>query len=361
MSEKRLKKVRERLEQENLEALIVDFPVDLFYLTDQELSLGRLVVERERSTLFVDGRYYEACHASLGFPVILTSGYEKESAFGRWWKFAGKRVGFDADKTSYDDYSRLFNFGAELVPLRNPIKKIRAIKDLEEIALLKQAALLGSEGYDYLLSLLKPGIREKELASELELFWLKKGADRLAFAPHIAFGEGASQPHYHSGDRPLKRGDTILIDIGVVREKYHSDMTRVVFLGKPKKELETIYSIVFDAYQSALALCRPGTPIGSLDQAAREVIAHAGFKEFFPHSLGHGVGLEIHELPVIRSTGADAELPLEEGMVITIEPGIYLPKIGGVRLEDTVVITENGYQNLTQRPLSSFPENIEPL
>lgn len=348
----RIEKLQKLLQKFQVDALIIDQPIDLYYLTGQQLSLGRLIVSESSSLLFVDGRYFEACKKKAPLEVRLTAGYGAESEFGKWWLFQNKKVGFDADYTTYAEFEALLKLQAELIPLKNPLKTLREIKEPSEITLLKRAAELGSRGYDYLVSFLQEGVTEKEAAVALELFWLKEGGDKLAFAPHIAFGEGSSQPHYHISNRPLRRGDTVLIDIGVVLDHYHSDMTRVLFFGEPSDEMREIYQIVLEASKRALSLCRPGVKIADVDHAARGWIEEKGFKQYFTHGLGHGVGLQIHESPRIHSIGQDAMRPLQEGMVITIEPGIYLPEVGGVRLEDTLVITKTGYENLTNRPLS---------
>jgi Xaa-Pro aminopeptidase len=348
----RIGKVQQLVKENNLSALIVDHPIDLYYLTGQDLSLGRLVVEEKNATLFVDGRYFEGCKNLSSVDVRLMVKDDKESTFAKWWKFAGKRVGFDEEFTTYAEFRNLLLLNSELVPLKSPIKRLREIKEKGEIDKLKKAAELGSKGFDYICTLLKEGVTEKEIAVELELFWLKQGGEKLAFAPHIAFGEGTSQPHYPISDRPLKKGELVLIDIGVVLDHYHSDMTRVLFYGHPPLQLQEIYQIVYASHREAVNLCRPGVKIAQVDRAARGLIEERGFKENFPHGLGHGVGLEIHESPTLRSIGIDAERPLKEGMVVTIEPGIYLSGIGGIRLEDTFVLTEKGCENITNRPLT---------
>ena len=345
----RIEKVQKLIHDERVAALIIDHPIDLYYLLGLELSFGRLVIEEGAATLFVDGRYFEACRAIDFISVVLTAGYDQESAFGKGWRFSDKRIGFDAQVTSYADFESLKALGAELIPLKSPIKSIREIKEAQEIEALKEAAELGSKGFDYVRSLLKEGVTEKEIALELELFWRKRGGERLAFSPHIAFGEGSAHPHYHVSDRPLKKGDLVLIDIGVVYKHYHSDMTRVLFFGEPNPELLKIYQIVHEAYNAAIRLCSPGNKIGDIDHAARHLIEQRGYK--LPHGLGHGVGLEIHEFPRLSAASPDVNRLLQEGMVLTIEPGIYLPGLGGVRLEDTIVITKTGHENLTNRPL----------
>jgi len=265
-----------------------------------------------------------------------------------------KRLGFDSASTSYNSYTalakQLKESGIQLFPLENPVIKMREVKEEHEIALLREAAALGSQGYDTVCSLLKEGITEKEVATELEIFWKRKGGEGIAFEPIIAFGKNSSMPHYHPGDTQLKKGDNVLIDIGVTLNHYQSDMTRVVFFGDPNPKLLEINAIVTKAQALALELCRPGTTIGELDDAARNHIKAHGYGEQFPHSLGHGIGLAVHESPILRNRHPYQDQILKAGMVITIEPAIYLPGIGGIRLEDSIAITDTGYENLTKRP-----------
>ncbi|MES2122808.1 MAG: M24 family metallopeptidase, partial [Chlamydiota bacterium] len=192
---------------------------------------------------------------------------------------------------------------------------------------------------------IKAGISEKELALIFEVFCLQNGAEAMAFDPIVAFGPNSAMPHYRSQDVPLCKGDIVLIDIGVVREKYHSDMTRVHFFQGADPEMQRLYAIARKAQRKALEHCRPGVRVGMLDEAARDVLRDEGVEELFVHSLGHGIGLETHEYPRIKATGESKDMHLEVGMAITVEPGLYIPGKGGVRYEDTVVITPNGYRN----------------
>lgn len=328
-----------------VEALMIDDPTDLFYLTGLELSLGKLFIfKTQRPILCVDGRYEEACLSQTAIDVQL---WDRQSAppFP-----LPARVGFDPDNTSvtaYEHCQQLMNI--QLIPIHAPILQQRMIKDAGEIMLLQQAADLGSQGFDRIKEWLKVGITEKELTLELEIFWRRLGGDKVAFDPIIAFGENSSRPHHRASQRALKQGDIVLIDIGVTRQRYHSDMTRVLFFGDADPQLIEIYHLVHAAAEIAYTHCRPGVAVGDIDAAARHHIESAGHR--FVHGLGHGVGLEIHELPRLRTGTPGAQQPLVPGMVLTIEPGIYLPGKGGVRLEDTIVITPSGYQSLTQRPL----------
>lgn len=340
----RIKKIQSFVTQANLAGLLVDDTVDLFYLTSLKLSLGRLLITPKSATLFVDGRYLESAKKKASCEVASLVGFES------YVKEIRGKIGFDALTTIYKSVLDLQKQGVDLEALEGPVKKLREVKDFRELELLQRAADLGSRGYDHILHLLKEGISEEEIAKELEVFWLRAGSEKVAFEPIIAFGENSSQPHYRAGKRRLKKGDTVLIDIGVMLEGYASDMTRVLFFGKPSPKMEEIYDAVKEAHTQALEACKPKTSMKLIEKRAREVIASRGFGEYFPHSLGHGVGLEVHEWPSFKG-----EALLEEGMVFTIEPGIYLPGVGGVRLEDTVVATPTGVKSLTNRLISNSP------
>jgi Xaa-Pro aminopeptidase len=353
-AKQRIKNLQQHLKSKAIDAIIVEEPINLFYLTEQELSTGCLLVTQKSARLFVDSRYYEACKQNCALPVTLLKEGAIEKALASKHFEDVKTLGFDSEATTYNRMLQLRSLlrksakdKVKLHPMKSPIKALRAIKSRDEIAALKRAAKLGSEGYDFVCGILKGGITESEVATELEIFWKRKGGKGLAFDSIIAFGANSSMPHYKPGNVKLKKGDPILIDIGVNVNHYHSDMTRVPFFGKPSKKLEEIYAIVLEAQEEALKLCMPGTKISALDAAARGIIAEHGYAKNFSHSLGHGIGLEVHELPFIRGTN---DAILEAGMVLTIEPGIYLERVGGVRIEDTVVITENGHDNLTARP-----------
>ena len=348
----RLKKVQHLLKSFACDCLLIEDSLNLLYLTGLELSLGKILITQHEAWLIVDGRYYETCQKQTLYKVLNLKEFDQT----RWLTAQAIRtLGFDSHKTSYAAFEKLSlltkDINVELLPLSSPLERLRLIKDEDEIACLRLAAKLNVQGCHHVISLLKTGISEEELAFELELFWKKQGAKKLSFDPIIAFGANSSMPHYRAGSTRLVKNTHILIDIGVVYQHYHSDMTRVVYWGQPAKEIAIIYKIVEEAKEKAMQICCPGTLVGELDVVARSWITEKGYGEYFTHSLGHGVGLDIHETPIIRSPGVFSNLPLEAGMVITIEPGIYLPGVGGVRIEDTVLITANGYENLTNLEL----------
>jgi len=356
----RLQKLRELLSGLKIDALLVDHPTNLFYLTGIELSTGKLLVAVEEAFLLVDGRYYEKCRQESPVPAILTS---KTALQELLTKCTIHRLGFESGTTTVKQFQEMQKELQQctLIPCDAPVADLRMIKDETELNSLREAALLGSQGYDFVLTQLKEGITEEEVAQELEIFWKKRGGKKVAFDPIIAFGPNTSMPHYRAGTARLQKGDPVLIDIGVVLNHYHSDMTRTLFFGKPDPRLQKIYEVVLEAQLEALKFCRPGVTAGAVDEAARKVITENGFGDYFVHSLGHGVGLDIHEAPSLRNSSQSHELVLQKGMVITIEPGIYLPQIGGVRIEDTVIITETGYEDITCRPKVSRPKTLKKL
>lgn len=350
---KRLQQLQASLAKNTCDLLVVEDPTDLFYLTGIELSTGKLLATASDCILIVDKRYAELCQKCSPIPVWEAESHSLKACLNTPAFSGATSLGFDSSKTTYNNYLQLQKMAesksVRLIPLDSPLRDLRMIKDASELQLLQDAANLGSLGFDFVLSSLKEGISEIEIANELEIFWKKHGSKGLAFDPIIAFGPNSSMPHYRAGSSRLKKGDIVLIDIGVNLLHYHSDMTRTVFYGTPQPQLAEIYEIVRKAQAAALSLCKPGTTLAELDAAARDLITSHGYGPQFTHSLGHGIGLEIHEYPVIKNAPPYASLLLQEGMVVTIEPGIYLPQIGGVRIEDTIAISRDGHINLTQR------------
>ena len=341
MYKTRLSKLQDIITTNTLDALIVEAPTNILYLTGLELSKGLIMVTKKgSSTLFVDGRYYEDCKERSPFPVEL---FDPKALHTK----TSERIGFDSSRTTYSEFMALKEvFTTQLVAIENPFKTVRAIKDTDECNALRRSAALASDGFKHGCSLLKEGISEREIATEIEIFWKRRGAEGPSFDINVSFGINSAFPHHHAGNDTLKTGDIVLMDIGTTLDGYASDMTRVVAFGTPNQKLVEIYDIVKSAQQSALDICRPGSTLGALDSAARDVITAAGYGEFFTHGLGHGIGLDVHEHPFVRNREPFASIPLEPGMAITIEPGIYLPDLGGIRIEDTIIITNDGHENL---------------
>lgn len=352
--QERISRLQKWLEEHSCDALLIENKIDLFYLTGLDLSAGKMIVGAKEACLIVDKRYFELCQKTSPVPVFPSEENSWDQFFEKQAYAWIKKFAFDSENTSYQNYLNLhaaLHSRLELIPFQDPIKRLRMLKDEGEIKILREAGDLGAKGFDYVCTLLTEGVTEIELANELEIFWKKNGGKGLAFDPIIAFGANSSMPHYRAGNTQLQNNQIVLLDIGVNYQQYHSDMTRTVFFGIPDPILAEVYEVVKGAQKAALALCRPGTSIAKLDDAARSYIKEHGYGEKFTHSLGHGIGLEVHEMPLLRNKPPYSEIELEAGMVITIEPGIYIEGLGGVRLEDTIAITASGYENLTNRPL----------
>jgi Xaa-Pro aminopeptidase len=337
----RLAKFRTHFFKWGVEGFVIENPTDLTYFSGLKLSRGRLLVGPKTATLFVDGRYKEIAKKGSPYPVKdLTENALKESLA----KLKGTiKFGFDTSLTvaGHRELKKAF-VKRTFKGIDRPTLAVRMVKDRNELMLLQKSADLLWKGFQHIRKKLKVGVREGELALEFEFYVKKLGAEALSFNPVIAFGENSALPHHHSGPRKLKWGDVVLMDIGVVLNGYASDMTRTVFFGEVPKRIQEIYKLVRKAHQAALNVCRDGAPVALLDTVARERMGKE--EKHFIHALGHGIGLDVHESPRV-SVKSTKEI-LQEGMVITIEPGIYLPGIGGVRYEDMVVITKTGYRNL---------------
>ncbi len=349
---KRLEKVKALLKENSIDFFIFDDHFSILYLTGLKISFGKLVVSQNKIKLFTDPRYLEACRKKQ-----VSSELFNEKTFSSFLieNSNNNIIGIDKNKFTLNSFEKLNFFlnkiknnsdiEFKIVLISDPLQEIRLIKDSLEISSLKKSAELNWRGFEHICLLLKEGITEKQLAVEYELFCRKNGAQKVSFDPIFAFGKNSSCPHHEPTDKKLQLNEIVLMDLGVMVDNYASDMTRVIFFGKNDPQLEKIYNIVKKAQAKALELCKPGVKIRDLDLAARNYIEKEGYGKEFMHALGHGVGLEVHEFPKIKSDGEDKDLVLKAGMVITIEPGIYLEGIGGVRYEDTIVITNNGYDN----------------
>lgn len=349
MKQSRIKKVQKALSLWGVDAFLVTSPIDLHYLTGLELSAGTIVVSGDDAILIVDGRYYEKCKKETSFTLEKQAPGALLKVFRKKDFKSLKRVGFGQECTSYAAYLKLQEeVPGELIPLMKPVEQIRAIKEAGEVAAIEKAALMVTAGFDFLAGRLRIGVTEKTLAKELEMFWLQLGIDKLAFEPIIAFGKNSSMPHYRASHTPLKPNDAVLVDIGAFVNGYAADMTRMFFFGRPDPRLAAIYDVVRDAQSKAIKAVKPGATSSKLYDISKMVIDKAGYGKHYLHSLGHGIGLEVHEYPILRHDANPCILA--PGMCMTFEPGIYLPGIGGVRIEDMVLVTKDGRRELTGCP-----------
>jgi Xaa-Pro aminopeptidase len=353
---RRIGLLRRRLTKAGLHGLLVTHLPDLRYLSGFTGSSAALAITRRSARLFTDSRYRtQAAEEVAGAEVEIVSGSPAVAAVE--WLAAQPGVvfaGFDPARTSVDDLARWraalpvrLRRGL-LTPLAAPlVEPLREVKDEDELALMIEAALVGCQLFEHILEFIEPGLREFEVAAELEYQARLLGAEGMSFETIVASGVRSALPHGRATSAKLPRNGFVTLDYGVILKGYCSDMTRTVHLGKPTVYERFAYEAVLEAQEAGIAAVAPGMSCGEVDEAARGVLRKAGLAEAFSHSTGHALGLEIHEPPRI---GAGQTIRLQAGMVITIEPGIYLPERFGIRIEDMVAVTRSGGQVLTPAP-----------
>ena len=332
----RIDRLRERLE----EPLLVTNGVNVRYLVGFSSSNAALFVEPERVRLFTDFRYAETARAVEGVEFVET----KRSLVGALAELLDGTVGFEADAVSYASWEVLRAGGLELVPRRGLVEALRAVKDESELEKIRRAGEITSEGYARLADERFVGRTERELAWRLEDLFRELGADAPAFESIVASGPNAAKPHARPTDRTMEAGETIVIDAGAMVEGYNADCTRTFATGPLPEELKAAYQATLEGQLAGLEAVRAGVTGIDADAAARDKIEAAGLGEHFGHGLGHGVGLEVHEAPRLSRESSDT---LVAGNVATVEPGVYLAGLGGIRIEDLVVVTDGEPEILT--------------
>ena len=352
---KRLKIFKNKIEKENkeIEGFLVTNLKNLYYLTGFD-GEGSALITNRNNYLLTDSRYTEQAEKESSNFKIITDDPKKKNARVLAMKKIIERnkinkIAFESIDLNYADfikYSDSFQ-SVEFLPTKNIVEQIRMLKDKEEIIKMKKAAQITTESLKEVFEIMEPGVRELEIASELAYTMRKKGAQKEAFETIVVSGERSSLPHGKPSEKKINEGELIIIDVGANYHSYNSDITRTIIIGRENKKQKKIFSIVSDAQKASLEFLKPGVKCKEVDFVARDIIAKKGYGKYFGHGLGHGVGLDIHEIPRVSSNDDTILLP---GMVVTIEPGIYLPEVGGVRIEDSVLITEEGYEILTWFP-----------
>ncbi len=333
------------------EAILIYSPVIRRYFTGFPSSDGYLLITKEDAVFFTDSRYIEAaqsqcvCKAEQVTKVANeVKEYVKKNGI---FKIYTERSRLSV---SMADFFKTVFLPCRVTPskrLEKKISELRMVKSQDEIECIKKAQTIAEEAFEHILTFIKPGVTEKQIALELDFYMLSHGAEALSFETIAVTGKKSSMPHGVPDDTVVKTGDFITMDFGAVYKGYHSDMTRTVAVGKVSDEQRKIYEIVLQAQKNALSQIKCGEFCKKVDAAARDIISDAGYGEYFGHGTGHGVGVEIHEEPNL-SPNSDAVLQV--GNVVTVEPGIYLPGKFGVRIEDMALITEDGFENLTKTP-----------
>ncbi len=345
----RLKKLTRDLAREGILPYLVSSLPNIEYLTGFKGSYGTLLIARKGPFFISDSRYEEYAKKILprGVEFVLQKDGLPNAIREVLEKTADRALYLEEHSLTLGAYYALKDGLAKVKLLRggDAVNALRVVKDPGEIELLREAAAITDRCVEHLAGFVKPGLTEWEVATEIEDFYRGAGCRGSSFSTIVASGAGSSMPHYDTSmEKTIEEGDALLIDMGCHFRGYNSDLTRTFFMGWIDEEMRRIYGIVREAQEAALEAVRPGVTAGKLDSIARGIIAKNGFGEAFGHSLGHGIGIDVHEVPAIR---AKSPFRLKKNTVITIEPGIYIPGIGGVRIEDMVLVTEAGREVLT--------------
>ena len=348
----RQKKLREHLATTRFDALLITHLPNVRYLSGFTGSAGMLLVDESQSVFFTDVRYDTQAHEEVkGAKVIIASKSILQALADRLGKRRRTRrpwvIGMEAEHFTLADKKRLNHLrpaGTALKDAPFAVERIRMVKDEDELKSIRSAVKLGAKLFERALEVIRPGVKESEVAAEMEFAARKAGAAEMSFPTIIASGARSALPHGRASEQPIASDSFVVCDFGVILSGYCSDQTRTVWVGKPSDEARQTYDSVRAAQQAAIDAVRPGVTVGEVDDAARTVLRKAGLGDYFTHSTGHGVGLEIHEAP--RVAAGQKEI-LKPGMVITIEPGVYFPGKWGIRIEDIVAVTGSGCEVFT--------------
>lgn len=343
--EERIEKLRKVIKDKKVDAALITHHSDELYLTGFGSGGCWLLVSKNRSWIIASPIVYDQVKNEVTGYDIVPAKSMVVTLSGLCSQEKIKSIVFDPQRLTvsfYEYLSRCKNI--KFVSQEGLATLLRMVKDENEINCIRQACKISVQAMNFALKKLRVGITEHELVNETEYFIRKNGGDKVAFETIIASGENTVYPHHNPGNRKIKSNEFVVIDLGAVYQGYHSDLTRTVFLGKLNNTCAKIYNSVDQAQKVGVKSLRPGIKTSEIDRQTRNKIKESRLDKYFVHGTGHGVGLEIHELPVI---GKKNKTVLQPGMVVTVEPGVYVPGIGGVRIEDTVLITNNGHEVLT--------------
>lgn len=347
---KNLEKYRSLL-GEKLDGLLLTSRYSRHYGAEFDIAEGVAVVTREAALYFTDSRYIESAQNNIkGFDVVEMN---RANPYNKLIndviaKYDLKRLGYEeiymtvAEQTSFAE-----NLQCELIPASASIDGFRAVKESWELDRIRKAQEITDKAFSEVITRIKTGMTEKQLQAELIYCLYKNGGEGLAFDPIVVSGPNTSLPHGVATDREIREGDFITLDFGAIYGGYCADMTRTVAVGYATEEMKKVYETVLAAQEAGIAISKPGTTGSAIDGAARQVITHAGYGQYFGHGYGHCIGMECHEMPSCNPSG---QREMEENMVSSAEPGIYLPGKFGVRIEDLIIFTADGYENITKSP-----------
>ncbi|MBS2969601.1 aminopeptidase P family protein [Metabacillus sp. KIGAM252] len=345
-----LEKLRNSFKSSEIDGMLITSEYNRRYMTGFTGSAGLAIISESKAVFITDFRYVEqAGKQAQGYEIIQHTGSIIEEAAEQAKKMGITKLGFEQDHitfAAYQQYQKAMN-GITLAPVSGAVEKLRLIKSPAEIKILKEAAEIADAAYSHILHFVRPGLKEIDVSNELEFFMRKNGAASSSFDIIVASGFRSALPHGTASEKEIETGDFVTLDFGAYYKGYCSDITRTFAVGEPSDKLKEIYSVVLEAQLRGMNGIKAGITGKEADALTRDYIAEKGYGEYFGHSTGHGLGMEVHEGPALSSR---SETVLESGMVVTVEPGIYIAGLGGVRIEDDTVVTENGNEALTSSP-----------
>ncbi|MBY9081468.1 aminopeptidase P family protein [Paenibacillus sp. HN-1] len=347
MGNNRVSKLRNVVQDHGLDAILITSGINRRYLSGFTGSSGYVLITEEEAYLLTDFRYMtQASEQATGLKVVQHAPTFVDTVRELLPKNGNCRLGFEQDDVTYGSYASYAEAlkPATLVPVSQAVEKLRMFKDEEELAVMRRAADLADDTFRHILKVIKPGMTERDVDLEMEFYMRSHGATASSFDTIVASGERSAMPHGVASEKVIQKGDIVTFDFGALLDGYCSDITRTIAVGDPGAKLKEIYEIVLESQLYALEHIKPGMTGREADALARDIIASKGYGDAFGHSLGHGLGMEVHEWPRLSMRSDDV---LKPGMVVTVEPGIYVPGLGGVRIEDDVIVTETGVERLT--------------
>ncbi|WP_043932797.1 M24 family metallopeptidase [Bacillus sp. EB01] len=339
-------KLRNEFSKLGIDGMLITSDFNRRYMSNFTGTSGTVLITADKALFITDFRYTEqAAKQCAGFEIILRKGTMEEEVVLQAKQLGIQKLGFEKNHVTYGLY-KTYQAGieGELVPVDGAVEKLRLIKTDAEIKILKEAAAIADAAFTHILEFIRPGRTELEVSNELEFFMRKAGATSSSFDTIVASGYRSALPHGVASEKVIESGDFVTLDYGAYYNGYVSDITRTIAVGAPDQKLKEIYDIVLEAQLRGLAGIKPGMTGKEADALTRNFITEKGYGEYFGHSTGHGIGLEIHEAPGLS---VHSDVILEPGMVVTVEPGIYIPGLGGVRIEDDTVITLDKNEKLT--------------
>lgn len=343
----KIERIRQRLHEESIDALLVTNPYNRRYMANFTGTAGVVFITKEEALFITDFRYVEqATEQAVGYTVVEQRRTVVEQVADEVVRLGVRTLGFEKDHMTYGEFKIFEEYvDAMLVPVSGWVEQLRLIKTEDELAILQRAADIADETFEHICTYIRPGVSELDVANEMERYMRSLGATESSFDSIVASGVRGALPHGVASDKLIEEGELVTLDFGALYNGYISDITRTVAVGEPSEQMKEVYEIVLAAQKRGVEQIRPGMKASEADQVVRDVIVEKGYGEAFGHSTGHGIGLEVHEMPALSSRN---DTVLQCGMTVTVEPGIYLPGIGGVRIEDDIVLTETGNRRLTK-------------